>query len=201
MIRTLIFDIGQVLIQFRGREYINEFGFDQDTSEKLYQATVSSPWWVEMDRGLSKEAAKEGMKAMYPELAKELEIFFNHTYRIVKPFDYARNLLKQLKEMGYKIYLLSNYGEDMFLESVERFTFREFTDGEVISYREKVIKPEREIYQILLERYQIQPEEAIFIDDNEANIKGAQAVGLHTILFHDYEQLKKELYPYEIMIQ
>ena len=79
MIRTLIFDIGQVLIQFRGREYINEFGFDQDTSEKLYQATVSSPWWVEMDRGLSKEAAKEGMKAMYPELAKELEIFFNHT--------------------------------------------------------------------------------------------------------------------------
>ena len=201
MIDTIIFDIGNVLVQFRWKEYIKELGFDQETNEKLAEATVGSRWWTEIDLGALKETYEAGMKADHPELEKEIELFFSKTERIVESFEYSENLVKQLKEEGYRVYLLSNYGDFLYNQAAPQFTFRNFVDGELISYQIKTIKPDRRIYETLFEKYQIQPEHAVFIDDSGANIEGAKQVGLHGILFQDYGQMCEALEEYGISVK
>lgn len=200
MINTIIFDIGMVLARFRWREYIEELDFDHETSEKLARATVLSRWWKEIDLGAAKEVYEAGMKADHPELEEELEVFFANTERIVEPFEYSERLVRQLKEQGYRVYLLSNYGDFLFNQACPKFAFRNFVDGEVISYQLHVIKPDPRIYETLFEKYQIQPDCAVFIDDMEVNIEGAKQVGLHGILFHDFEQMCQELKEYGISV-
>ena len=201
MIDTIIFDIGNVLVRFRWKEYINELGFDQETNQKLAEATVGSRWWREIDLGASKDTYEAGMKADHPELEKELELFFSRTERIVEPFEYSKHLVKQLKEQGYRVYLLSNYGDFLYNQAAPQFTFRNYVDGELISYQIKAIKPDRKIYETLIEKFQIQPEHAIFIDDMKENIDGAKQVGLHGIVFQDYEQMCEALKEYAISVE
>ena len=200
MINTIIFDIGNVLVHFRWKDYIKELGFDHETNEKLAKATVLSRWWTEIDLGAPREVYEAGMKTDHPELEQELEVFFSKTERIVEQFEYAEHLVKHLKKQGYRIYLLSNYGDFLYNQASPKFTFRDFVDGELISYQIHTIKPDRRIYETLFERYQIQPDNAVFIDDNEDNIEGAKQVGLHGILFHDFEQMSQELKQYGISV-
>ncbi len=201
MVDTIIFDIGQVLVHFRWREYIKELGFDEVTSRNLEKATVLSSWWQKIDLGMAKEEYENGMKAAHPELSKELNIFFSNTKRIVEPYDYSEDLIRQLKEKGYRVYLLSNYGDFLYHESVDRFHFRNYVDGELISYQVQCIKPDHRIYQTLFEQYGIDPTKALFVDDMEANIVAAKELGLNGILFTSYERLLHEFAQYEIKLE
>lgn len=201
MIDTIIFDIGQVLVHFRWKEYIKELGFEGETADRLGQATVLSKWWQKVDLGMAKEEYEAGMKKDHPELKNEIERFFSHTSQIVKPFSYSEGLLKGLKENGYRIYLLSNYGDYFYHEASPKFTFRKYIDGELISYEIHEIKPNPAIYHTLFERFQINPKNAVFLDDNADNIRGAKAVGLNGILFEGMDQAARELKAYGVNLQ
>lgn len=200
MIDTIIFDIGQVLAHFRWKEYMQELGFSEETIDKLAKATVLSKWWVENDRGMAKEEYQAGMKADHPELAKEMELFFADTEQIVEPFDYSEKLVCELKKQGYRVYILSNYGEFLYHQACPKFTFRKHIDGELISFQVHQLKPNAEIYHTLFERFQIQPEHAVFLDDLAANIEGAKRVGLNGIQFQNLEQALDELKGYGVEI-
>lgn len=193
MIRTIVFDIGQVLVDFRWREYIKELGFDETICEAVGNATVLSDWWNKVDLGYKKEEYENGIKSEHPELKGELDQFFHDMKRMVEPFEYSKNWLKQLKERGYRIYLLSNYGNYTYHLQMVNFTFREHVDGELISYQVGVTKPDPRIYQLLLERFSINANEAVFIDDNQRNVEAAIDAGMHGIIFESYEQANDEL--------
>lgn len=194
MIKNVIFDIGQVLAQFRWREYIEDFGYTSEINERVANATVLSPYWSEIDRGAMKtEELIELCVLLDSEIEGEIREFFRDTSKLVVEYHYASRWLKELKTLGYRIFLLSNYGEVNFSHINEEFDFFRYVDGAVISYQEKCIKPEQKIYQILLERYQLNPSECVFLDDLAANIEGAKSVGIHGIQFHHYQQAKKEL--------
>lgn len=189
MIKNIIFDIGNVLAAFRWKEFIEELGFTGGKAKALAEATTLSPLWKETDRGVMPlNDVIESMIAAHPELEEEIRLFFRDRRRLVMEYDYSVGWIKSLKERGYRIYLLSNYSEDHFKYISHTFGFFGLEDGRVISYQEKLLKPDLQIYKILLDRYSLKPEECVFLDDSADNAAGAEKAGIKGIVFKDYEQ-------------
>ena len=193
MIKNIIFDIGNVLAHFRWKQYIGE-KFPAPIQERIAKATVRGPYWDEVDRGaLPISEVVKLCAGLEPELGEEIEEFFRERTALVEEYNYSARLITSLKKQGYHVYLLSNYAGDLYEYAREHFKFIPLADGEVISYQIKKIKPEPEIYAALLEKYQLKPEECVFLDDLKRNLEGAKKFGIHTILFTDYDTAIKEL--------
>lgn len=188
MIDTFIFDIGNVLLDF---DYMRQFRrlFDEETSQAIADISIRRPEvWAEMDRGvLTYEEVISQIAHSAPHMEPEIRLAIEALYKNVEPFPYAEEWLRSLKEKGYRIFILSNYGEKPFADSKLRMPFLKYADGQLISYEIREIKPTPVIYQTLCDRFSIVPNEAVFIDDSPANIAGAAAYGLNTVLFQGYE--------------
>ena len=195
MIRTVIFDIGMVLVYFRWRELYAQLGFDREKFERIAKATVQNPWWNEFDKGLmTTEEVIERFAESAPEYKKEITEIYEHMDEIVTLYDYAVPWIRELKEKGYRIYILSNWSKPAYEANLEtNLCFLKEVDGAVMSFMEGVIKPDPQIYELICNRYEIDPKEAVFLDDNADNIEGARAFGLNAIHFQTYEQARAEL--------
>ena len=198
MIRTVIFDIGMVLAYFRWRELYAELGFSGEKFEKIADATVRNPWWNEFDKGLmTTEEVLERFSESAPEYKNEIAEIFDHLDEIVSLYDYAIPWIRELKQKGYRIYVLSNWSRPAYEANLEtHLRFLKEVDGAVMSFREGIIKPDQKIYELICSRFDIKPQEAVFLDDNAANITAARAFGLNAIHFQNYEQAKAELNQY-----
>lgn len=183
MIRNIIFDIGNVLAHFRWKDYITE-RFPEDVRQKIADATVQGPYWDEVDRGVLPiaEIAKK-CAALVPGYGREIEAFFAEREKLVEEYDYSAGLIRSLRAAGYHVYLLSNYAGDLYDYARGHFKFIPLAEGGVISYEIHKIKPEREIYEELLRRYGLVPQECVFLDDLERNLAAAASFGIHTIRF------------------
>ena len=201
MIKNIVFDIGNVLAAFRWRDYIKELGFTDEAewqpggkAWRLAAATTKNALWREIDRGVMPlDDIITAMIATDPEMEDAIRLFFADRRRLVMEYDYSAGWLSELKSRGYKVYLLSNYSQDHYEYISTHFKFFGLEDGRVISWQEKVLKPDARIYNILLDRYGLQPEECVFLDDTSENIDGAAEVGMHGIVFKDYAQGRAEL--------
>lgn len=196
MIKNIIFDIGDVLVRFMPEESVRYAGVPEDEVENVLNATVGSRWWTELDRGvMDEEAVIEKMIEETPEYRKEIRKFFDEGKdMLVEAFDYSEKWIDEFKSKGYKVYLLSNYPESYFTRHVKnQLKFADKTDGRIVSAFVKCIKPEPEIYRLLLDTYALKPEECVFIDDRQENINGAAAAGIKGILFKNYEDAKEKL--------
>ena len=98
-----------------------------------------------------------------------------------------------LKARGYHVYIISNYAENMYNQTKDKLAFLPLMDDVVMSYTIKKMKPDPAIYNYLCDENWLEPEESVFIDDRQENVNGAEAVGIHGILFKDYETAKQEL--------
>lgn len=198
MINTVIFDIGMVLVYFRWKELFADLGFKGEKFEKIAAATIYNPWWNEFDRGtITVEEIVEKFAEKAPEYKEDIAKIYEHGGEFVELYDYTIPWIRELKSKGYKIYVLSNWSEPVYEANKNtHLRFLGEMDGGILSYREGVIKPEKEIYELLCGRYNIKPEKAVFIDDNVANIRGARAFGLNAVHFKTYEQAKEELNKY-----
>ena len=199
MIDTIIFDIGNVLLDF---DYMKHFRslFDEETAQTIADNSIRKlEVWLEMDRGvLSYDEAVELVIRGAPRLEKEIRLAVKELYDRVESYPYATQWVKSLKEKGYRVYILSNYGEKPFAASKGRMPFLDYADGWLISYEVREVKPSPAIYRALCERFHIDPDKAVFIDDSAINIAGAKAFGLHTILFTDYEDAVAQLKTYGV---
>ena len=194
MITTIILDIGQVLANFRWKEYLVECGYDQETIEKVSNATVLNKLWGEEDRGkINTQELVELCCAQEPSVAKEITKLFSDITLLVREYEYSTTFIQKLKANGYKVYLLSNYGETNFKYAREHFDFIKYVDGGVISYEVKFIKPEPEIYEALIQKYAIKPKEAVFLDDSKANLEGARHFGFETIQVEEFSKALDKL--------
>ncbi len=166
----------------------------------MFHEIFQSPEWLLLDKGvLSQEEVVELLTIRHRDDALEIKDIFQNWLEMLKPISGTVALLKQLRDSGYyNLYALSNYHILAFEKVYKENDFFQYFDGMIISALEKTIKPEREIYQKLITRYEIIPEEAIFIDDTEANLKGAEEFGMKTILFKSPHELKEKLRDYTI---
>ena len=194
MIKNIIFDVGKVLVEVRWHEVMRELGFDEAIVELVANATVCSSMWGEYDR--SKLPYEEMLKKFVmnnPTVEKEIRLFMKHEKEAIREFPYAREWVKSFRDKGYKCYVLSNYPKGTFENTREERSFEEFLDGAVYSFQVQMVKPEKEIYQMLLERYDLIPEECVFIDDNQANVEVARELGMNAIQFWKKDETEKEL--------
>lgn len=198
MINTVIFDIGNVLVDFRWRELFAELGFTGEKFEKIADATVRNPWWEEFDKGLmTTEEIIDRFSEKAPEYREEIVEIYRHMGDIVRLREYAVPWIRELKKEGYRVYVLSNWSKPAYDDNLDtNLKFLTEVDGAVMSFREGMIKPDEKIYDLICKRYEIRPENAVFLDDNAANIAGAKKFGLNAILFQDEKQAKEELKKY-----
>lgn len=194
MIKTVIFDIGNVLTDFAWQEMYKEKGLGGETFDRVAKATVQSPYWCELDRGIMTfSEVMDKFVSLDSEMEDEIRRVLADMHGIVTGRSYAVPWVCSLKKQGLKVYVLSNFSEKIWKECIDALEFFEFTDGGIISYKEHLIKPDQAVYQLLLERYGLCADECVFIDDLEENVKAARLCGINGIVFKNYEQAKKEL--------
>ncbi len=181
---VIIFDIGNVLIDFAWESYLDTFSYDEKTREAVAEAMFKNPDWDAGDSGLvTTEQWLELFLENAPEYEKEIREVFGGFGASIVPYTFTRPWIETLKEQGMKLYFLSNYSEEMYRQSKEQLSFLELFDGGVFSWQEQCMKPDPRIYRVLLERYGIDPKKAVFFDDRKENVDAACREGIRGILF------------------
>lgn len=194
MIKTVVFDIGNVLAGFNWQEMYHEKGLSGEFFDRVTKATVGNPLWNEIDRGvMSTEEIIDGFVATDPEIGDTIRSVLADVHGIVKKLDYAIPWIQDLKSRGYQVLVLSNFGEKPLKDCADAMDFLPYTDGGILSYREKLIKPDPAIYQRLFEKYNLIPNECVFIDDLEKNIEAAKKEGMQGIVFVSKQQAMEDL--------
>lgn len=194
MIRNIVFDIGNVLADYRWRDFLRDKGFDEAMTERIARASVKNSAWNELDRGVwEEERVLEEFIRADPEIAQELRRAYDNVKGIVTARSYAIPWIRQLKAEGYGVYYLSNFSHKAHVECADALEFIPYTDGGILSYQEKMIKPERAIYELLLSRFGLKAEECVFLDDMPVNVEAAKKYGFYGICFESREQALEEL--------
>lgn len=200
MIRNIIFDLGNVLLSFQPIEYLTSKLSDSNKVNEIYDIIFKSSEWLDLDRGIIDEAqAVNNFCLRSPENESHIRSCMENWYALLSPIDKSVEILKEVKAKGYNTYILSNFHEQAFQYVTSKHDFFKDFDGEVISYREKLLKPESEIYMKFVTNYGLEPEESLFIDDTEINVNGASKLGFNVIQFKSPEQLREELKNYNIL--
>ena len=193
-IRTVVFDIGNVLASFDWKGYLKQFHFSPEMEETLGKCVFLDPLWNERDRcSVTEEENTQLYYEKYPHLRRELELVFSRSLEIVQEYDYSADWIRSIKQRGCQVLLLSNYAKESFTYAFEHFECLKLTDGGVISWQVQMCKPEPEFYQVLIERYGLNPEECVFLDDSAKNIETARSLGFHTIHVTNHETASKVL--------
>lgn len=194
MIRTIVFDIGNVLTVFRWEELIHSLGFSAEAEAKVKRATVGGPYWIQLDVGVWwEEQILNAFISEEPEAEWEIRQMFRSFSGILDAVDYALPWIRELKNRGFQVLVLSNISDKVVRDNPTAMSFMEEVDGGILSYREQVVKPGEEIYRRLLEKYDLKAEECVFLDDTQKNLDTAASLGFKTVLFRNYEQASEEL--------
>ena len=194
MIKNIIFDAGNVLVEIRWKELMRELGFKGEVLKQVCEATVCSDMWKEYDRSAyTDEELIESFIVNNPEIEKEIRLFMEHESEAIVAFPYAKGWVKSFKDNGYNCYILSNYSKSTHEKTKDERSYEEQIDGSIYSWQVRMVKPEPEIYLELLSRYSLVPQECVFLDDNVINVEVARELGIHAILFTTKEEAEIEL--------
>ena len=189
MIKNIIFDVGKVLVEYDPDGMMKKLGFDEETLQTVNQAVFQNELWNESDRGvLSPEELLEAFIANNPAYEKEIRQVIDAVGDTISLMPYTVEWVKGLKEKGYHLYILSNYAKYTYEKTSHKMEFLPYMDGVVFSYRCKLIKPEKEIYEYICKTYELKPEESVFLDDRKDNVEAARNMGMHGIVFENYAQ-------------
>lgn len=194
MIRNIVLDVGRVLVAWQPQDAMRKLGISEEAVEAMTQKLFQSGVWNEADRGvLSDDEFLELAIRQVPEYEAEVTLFWNNIETAIWQFPYAKEWIRTMKKAGYRVYILSNYGNWSFEKTKEALNFIEDADGFIFSYQVKQIKPDAQIFQALFEKYDLKAEESVFLDDLSANVEGARAVGMQGIVFTGLEEALCEL--------
>ncbi len=183
-IDTIIFDFGGVLVDWNPHYIYDSYFGDTRKADYFLTNICTSTWNAQMDGGKPFAEGIAEKIAEHPEYEKEIRMYWTDWKQMMgKQIDGMQELLQDLKTAGYHIYGLSNWSAETFYQIRPKYPIFDLLEGFVLSGDEKCLKPEPKIYTILLERYHINPNTAVFFDDNLANVESAKAVGIHGIQF------------------
>lgn len=201
-INTIIFDLGGVLVDWNPQYVFHDTYFDSPEKRKyFFEHICTSDWNEEQDAGRSYVEATQELVAKFPEWESQIRDYYGRWSDMLKgPIPETVQILRKLKDSGkYKLYALTNWHAGLFDIALTRYNFLHWFDGRVVSGEEKTRKPFPEFYHRLLNRYNVKPGEAIFIDDNLRNVKAAGALGIKSIHFTGPHKLEKELKALDIL--
>ena len=195
MITTIIFDIGNVLIDFDWDGFMaREFpGADGELINRLDEAVWGSGRWDRLDAGDEPEKVFRSIIDYAPEHEKELRKIFENVGDTLKKRTTTPAWLKEMKARGYRLLYLSNYSRYVMEKNPEVLDFLPLLEGGVFSCDVKLIKPDPKIYECLIKKYNLVPGECVFIDDLEKNVSAAKKLGFHGIQSVTFKQVQEDL--------
>lgn len=194
-VKNIIFDFGGVLMDWNQRYFYKDYFKDDEKMDFFLKNIATDAWNAEQDRGRSLQEGTEILVAKHPEWEKEIRAFYDNWTKMLKG-DIPKNVevLRKLEHTDYELFGLTNWSAETFPYALENYDFFQIFDGKiVVSGTEKLIKPDPEIWNVLLNRYNIKAEESVFIDDNAKNIEAAKKIGFITIHITPETDLEAEL--------
>ena len=196
MIKNVIVDIGNVLLEWNEDNIVKNISKDLAEQEKLKEVIFQSKDWAKLDAGtLTYTEAIQLFERKLPiSLKARTKDIMNSWYQYMLFYEKTCKLVKVLKEKKYNLYILSNTHIPVY-EYIKNSEIGDCFDGYIISSIERVLKPNKQIYIRLFEKFQLKPEECYFIDDSELNIESAKECGMDGFVFQidEFEKLRKDL--------
>jgi 2-haloacid dehalogenase len=195
MIKTVIFDLGGVLIDWNP-DYLYKTIFDSEEEMKWFYDNICTPDWnEEQDAGRDLNEGTEILVKKFPEHEHNIRAYYSRWEEMLNgPIHDTVEIFKELKASNfYQILALTNWSHQTFPIALERFDFLHWFDGKVVSGEEKTRKPFLDIYEMVINRYQVDPASAVYIDDNARNLVPARELGMAAIHFRNPAQLREDL--------
>ena len=192
--KAVVFDLGGVLIDWDPRHLYRKLLADEAAVEE-FLATVCTPEWnAELDRGRPFAEGVAELVERHPEHAAAIAAYHERWPEMVAgDIPGTVEVLAELRAAGVPLYALTNWSAETFAITRGRFEFLEWFDGLLVSGEERVTKPDPAIFQLLLDRFGLDPTATVFVDDSEANVTAARRLGFDAIGFTGHEELRREL--------
>jgi 2-haloacid dehalogenase len=203
-INTIIFDLGGVLIDWNPEYvYLEVFNHDREKMNWFFEHICTHDWNENQDAGYPLAKATEERVALFPEHEEHIRMFYGRWVEMLgeEISETVQVLEKLIHSKNYKVVALTNWSHETFPIALERFEFLHWFEGIVVSGEEKTRKPFADIYHITMDRFDLIPENSVFIDDNLRNVEAARTLGIHGIHFRDAVLLKEQLKDYKIYIE
>lgn len=194
-IDTIIFDLGGVLIDWNPR-YLYRQIFDTEADvEGFLRDVVTMDWNEEQDGGRSLAEATELLIKSFPQWEEEISAYYGRWEEMLGgPIESTVEILSHLRSQGtYRLLALTNWSSETFPIALERYDFLHWFEGILVSGLEQLKKPDPQIYQLLIDRYQLDLDCCVFIDDNKRNIDAAIVEGIDSIHFTNPDLLRTDL--------
>ena len=193
--KTIIFDLGGVLIDWNP-DYVYKAIFkDEEKLAWFYREICTMDWNENQDAGYPLEKATEERVALFPTYEEWIRMYYGRWEEMLgDAIEGTVSLLRQcVANPKLRVVALTNWSAETFPVALKKFDFLHWFEGIVVSGEEKTRKPFPEIYKTTLSRFNLDPEECLFIDDNLRNVKAAELLNIPSIQFKSPEQLEKEL--------
>ncbi len=182
---TVIFDVGNVLVGYDWESYLRSFHYSEEIYQRIADAVFLNEDWLEGDIGrISTEEWRNLFIENAPDLESQIREVFAGFEGTIVPRSITEGWIAYFRSLGYKLYYLSNYSQELYQRSKDKLKFLDTFDGGIFSYQVKCIKPDERIYRLLLTRYSICPKDAVFYDDRPENVEAAVRLGIKGIVFH-----------------
>jgi len=196
MIKNIVFDLGGVLIDWNPEYvFLKEFRGDREKMNWFFNTICTSSWNEEQDAGYSIEKATNERVAMFPKHERLIHMYYGEWEQMLG-FEHTETveILRRLHDSKeHSIYSLTNWSNETFPVALKKFPFLSWFKGILVSGDVGLKKPDPEIYKLLLDRYGLEANTCVFIDDRTENVKAASALGFSGIVFKNHTQLSKDL--------
>jgi 2-haloacid dehalogenase len=194
MTKNIIFDFGNVLVQWHPELIYKEHFGDEAKAWWFLRHVADLDWRQRIDAGENMDDCIREKQAQYPEYKQAIELYRSKWREMLTDeVPGMRDLIGELKSKGYGIYGLTNWSMETFPQARNHFKILQMIDRYVVSGSEHLVKPDTRLFQVLLDRYSLRAEDCTFVDDNPDNVQAACGMGMHGIQFSGAENLKKEL--------
>jgi len=191
---TVVFDLGNVLVEWNPRRLYEQLIPDPNALEHFFSTVVTNDWIRAQDAGRSFADGIAVLSAEFPHYDAEIRAFWERWEEMVPgPIHGTVDILSDLKRRGTPLYALTNWSAETFPIARPRFPFFDWFDGIVVSGEVRLVKPDARIYRHLLDQFGLQAADCVFIDDSPANVAGAEAVGITGLHFTSPEKLRRDL--------
>ncbi|WP_211279321.1 HAD family hydrolase [Pandoraea oxalativorans] len=195
VVDTVIFDLGNVLIQWNPRHLFTKiFGDDEAAMEHFLSEVCNAEWNEQQDRGRPWKEAIADAVARHPAHESNIRAYFDRWEEMIPgEIEGTVKILEQLRDLNVRLLALTNWSAETFHIAEARFPFLKWFEGIVVSGRERLIQPDPAIFNLIIERYHLRPEATAFIDDSVRNVEAAERAEMRGVHFRGPDELRAQL--------
>ena len=177
-----LFDLGGVFFDWDPKFFFTKIISDKDEMDFFLTKVCNDEWNLAQDSGRSIEDGEKDIIRKFPQYENLIKLYYpNHRKMIKGTFQTSIDILMKLKQDNYECFVLSNWSAETFVDIPQEFKFMKNFDGLLISGEDKLVKPDPKIYLLAMDRFNLDPQNTVFIDDKLININAAKALGFKTI--------------------